>query len=136
MSNLGKRGFSDTADNIIFIAVTVAVMLALLGFAYVQVSGIGIYEQVYAKQIALLIDQAEPGTTITLHMDKAVEFAKKNDRQIDKIVIINGDSKQVEVGFRTRGSYYMPYISDYNIFVVKPLSQDGTFVFRVENKNA
>ena len=49
-----------------------------------------VLEERYSKEIALLIDSAKPGMTISLNMEDAVKIAKKKSGPLDKIVFIEG----------------------------------------------
>ena len=61
-----------------FIIITVAFTALLLLFIGRIGSGATIQEQVYAKQIALIIDSAKPGTNVTLYVPQMYGLAEKN----------------------------------------------------------
>ena len=58
-----KRGKMTFLTGVVmFIILNVVFFTVLFLFLGIKGTGSGIYEQIYAKQIALLIDQAKPGT--------------------------------------------------------------------------
>ena len=95
-----------TILNLIFFAI-------LLAFIYRSSQGGLIYEQAYAKEIAMLIDEAKPGMDISFKMDKGIELVEKNNKDKNKIVSI--DKNKVIVDLSGKGGYSFEYFSDYNV---------------------
>lgn len=62
----GKRGQSETFPIIAYIVLAIMILIPLLFFVNSSVHGTRIKEQILAKQIALLINGAEPGTEIRI----------------------------------------------------------------------
>jgi len=98
--------FRSIILNLIFFAI-------LLAFIYRSSQGGLIYEQAYAKQIAMLIDEAKPGMDISFKMDKGIELAEKNNKDKNKIVSI--DKNNVIIDLSGKGGYSFKYFSDYDI---------------------
>lgn len=118
MGKLGKRGDTTLLETIMFIVLNAIFFVALIVFAYMQSSGAALYEQTYAKQIGLLIDEARPMMTITLDIGKGIELAKKSGvTNLDGIVRIDESKKEVVVGLTGRGGYKFQYFSDYDVSV-------------------
>jgi len=94
----------------IFLVLNIVFFVIMFGFVYSSGTRAFVYEESYAKQIALLIDNAKPGMNILINFDKGIEIGKKN-------AIVNmfkiGEGK-VEVKFSDKG-YSYNYFSDYNI---------------------
>lgn len=63
---------------VIFLILNVIFFAAMLFFIAWAGTGVSIKEQIYAKEIALLIDQAKPGTTITMNISELYNLAEKN----------------------------------------------------------
>ena len=61
-----KRGQSELFPFIMYLVLALIVLISLLFFVNSSAKGIHIKEQVLAKQIALLINYAEPDTEITV----------------------------------------------------------------------
>jgi len=78
-----------------------AVMFIFIG---IFSTGATIKEQVYAKQIALLIDQAKPGTTLTIGISELYEAAEK-EKFTGEIVNIDKETREVIVRL-VRGKGY------------------------------
>ena len=110
-----KRAGTITLETLIFIILNAVFIFLLLFFVYGSSRGAFIYERIYAKQIALLIDNAKPDMTIGLDMEKAVEIAKKNKKPIDKIVSLNQEENRVEVSLSNKGGHSFKYFSDYDV---------------------
>ena len=88
-------------------------------FARTSLTGSLVQEEVYAKKIALLIDNAQPNTDLLLDITSINKIAIKagGDKNLqNKIITLNSDSNSVMVSLRLgeRG-YTYSYFSDYNI---------------------
>ena len=79
-----KRG-NILTENIIFIILNLVFVVILVLFIFSRMSGEGVLEEKYAKQIALIVDGAKPVMEIHLNMQDAVEKAKSNGIQIVRI---------------------------------------------------
>src|SRR3989338_7060761 len=73
-----KRADKIMESTIIFIVLNLIFALLLLFFVYKTSTGAVVYEQFYAKQIALMIDNAKPNTQISLDFKKGIEVAEEN----------------------------------------------------------
>ena len=107
MRKTGKRG-NILTENIIFIVLNLAFIAILLLFLFSRTESESVLEEKYAKQIALLIDAAEPGMRIHLEMEDAIEEAAKNRLNPNDIVVINGNVvtiKLSEKGNNPKSSY-------------------------------
>ena len=113
-----KRGATDTGEEgpaystIIFIILNLIFFSILLAFIWRAASGALIYEQTYAKEIALMLDKAKPGTEIVIHFKKGFETAKKNKVLVENSVVIDGEMGEVVVRLASNGGYRMKYFSD------------------------
>lgn len=134
MGCLNKKGQEALGDNLIFLFLVVFFYVIMLIFAKANVTGYAVYEQTYAKQISLLIDEAKPGMTFIVNMGDAMHFVEKNNKPLTDVVFIDSSSSKVVVRLGERGGYYMPYLSNYKI-TYQPLNSAGLFVFKVEEKD-
>ena len=114
---MDKRGSSDT-ENIIF-PVVIAIIINLAFFSAVILfvnnasTGAMVYEQAHAKQLALFIDAAKPGTEIKIDFSKIFEIADKNKKAREYTVKIIPENKiLVSAG---KGGFAQPYFSDSKI---------------------
>ncbi len=112
---MNKKADTIVLETIIFIVLNLIFFVAMLWFVYGSGKGAFIYEQVYAKQIALLIDDAKPNMTLGLNIEKGIEIAEENGKSVEKIVSIDDKEKKVIVSLSDKGGYVFQYFSDYNI---------------------
>lgn len=110
-----KKADYVVLETTIFIVLNIFFIALLLIFVYSSGKGAFIYEQIYAKQIALLIDNAEPEMTIGYSMEKGMEIAEKNGVVKDKIVSIDDKENKVIVSLSGKGGNSFQYFSDYGI---------------------
>ena len=87
----------------------------MLVFVYSSGSITFVYEQTYAKQIALFIDNAEPEMSMLIDLSEIIEIAEKNKQPLEKIVQLNKNENKVEIRLKKKGGYSYQYYSDYNI---------------------
>ena len=94
--------------------------IVFAGFLAYHVSsasaGILVYEQNYAKQVALLIDEAKPDMQILVDFEEGIGVAKKNKRGSD-LVGVDSKTNQVWVNLGSERSYSYKYFSDYDVNV-------------------
>ena len=112
--------------------VTIFTIFAILIFSliYLGLGRIGsqasFYEQVYAKQIALVIDKAEPGMEINLDVSGLYEIANKNNFK-GEIVTIDNKANNVNVCLVSGKCYEFNYFSDLDI--VWNLEKDNEILY-------
>ena len=107
----GRRG-TIIVENIIFIVLNILFILTLTLFLSSKTGNSAVLEEVYAKQIALIIDSTKPGMVVSLNLHDAIEIAKKDwgENKIDSIVYISGNL--VTVKLRERGGYSYSFFND------------------------
>ena len=89
MLKKGKRGDTNILiQNVIFIVLNIAYGFILLLFVFTKTGDAAVLEEKYSKQIALLIDAAEPGMSIHLNMEDAIEKTEKKNIPANEIVKI------------------------------------------------
>jgi hypothetical protein len=101
-------------EQVIFIVLNLLFIFVMLAFIYRASSGAAIYEESYAKQIALMIDEAKPGMTMMLGMHDGISIANKAGKK-EGIVKIDVKKHEVLVSLSDKGGYLYKYFSDYNI---------------------
>ena len=97
MRKIGKRGANILAKNIIFLVLNLAFITILLLFVFTKTGSAAVLEEKYAKQIALLIDAAEPGMSVHLNMEDAITTAEKRNIPASEIVKITGNLVTVKL---------------------------------------
>jgi len=96
---------------IIFVILNLAVFSILLLFVNKSSTGALIYEQFYAKQIALLVDGANFPSVIVLNFEDGIKVSEKN--KATPKVTFNGN--RVNVKLSDKGAYSFGYISNREI---------------------
>ena len=110
-----KKADTIVLETTIFIILNLVFIFLLLMFVYSSGKGAFVYEEMYAKQIALLIDNAEPDMIVGLNMEKAVEIAEENGKPKDEIVSLDKEEGKVEVSLSSKGGHSFQYFSDYDV---------------------
>src|SRR3972149_6928886 len=100
-----KKG-NILTENIIFIVLNLAFITILFLFLFTRAGSTAILEEKYAKEIALLIDAAEPVMTIDLDMSDAIKKAQKENFPLSEIVEIDGNLVTVRLKKESRGYSY------------------------------
>lgn len=109
-----NKGATDLIfPSILFIILNALFFGVLLIFVFKTSTSVGIYEQTYAKQIALAIDKAKPGMEISINFEKALNLAKGNNLGEEQMISIKDG--QVVVQLSNSGGYSFRYFSDYNV---------------------
>jgi len=96
-------------STIIFIVLNLIFFLAMFAFVARTGSNVALYEQMYAKEIVLAIDQARPGTTISINVEDSRGLFEKN--LVEGVKISNGEVK-ISLKKGAKG-YSVNYFSDY-----------------------
>lgn len=105
-----KRGI--LVGTIIFIVLNIVFFSMLFYFVYDSVSGIRVKEKMLAKEVAMFINSAEPGTFIELNIQDYKKLADKN--KIEDFIRVKDGSVWVALAAGRTGFSY-PYFSDYTI---------------------
>lgn len=114
IKKFGKKGFDALMENLIFIIV-IALFFGVM-FAFVARAGsqANIIEQVYSKQVALLIDKMNSGMTVNLDISELNSAAKRN-KFYGKVVDIDNKNKKVNVQVVGGKGYSFNFFSDDEI---------------------
>lgn len=108
-----KKAVIATLETIIFLFLNLIFLVMMLLFAYQQGNRYFVYEESYAKQIALLIDNAKPDMAIMLNIEGLVNIAKKENKQLNEIFSIDENQNMVKV--KLEQGYGYKYFSDYRV---------------------
>ena len=111
---LDKRG-NILTQNIIFIILNLIFLSILIVFLFSKMGSAAILEEKYAKQIALILDSAEPGMIISLNMKDAIKIANKENQDLDDIISIQ--ENVVKVQLKEKGDYSYSFFNDVDVFV-------------------
>ena len=118
---LDKKASVDvTLPVVIFLLLNIVFATILIAFVNKTLSGAAIYEEVYAKKVGLLIDEAIPNTTIYLNVSKAVEVAKNNGivdgkKLKNELITFDRANNLITVKLGNLPGYEYTYFSNYTL---------------------
>src|SRR3990167_2224816 len=92
---LDKRGSNVLWDQTVFLIIVIGFGIIIMIFVTRFGSQASMKEEIYAKQIAIAIDKAKPGSGIIFDISEIAESAEKNKFKGDLIRIDNENKKVV-----------------------------------------
>lgn len=92
------------------------------------------YEELYSKQIALIIDKALPGTNITLDISKLYEISDKN-KYNGQIINIDNSLNRVNIRLADGKGNEYKYFSDYNVLWNIKENEKRLYIYVIESSN-
>jgi len=122
MRRLTNKKGNILTENIIFIILNLVFLSILVIFLFSKMGGAAVLEEKYAKQIALILDSAEPVMIISLNMEDAIKIANKESRNLNNIISIQDNV--VKVQLREKGSYSYSFFNDINVSVYPDISSE------------
>jgi len=109
---------SKKADTLMFLVICLILVLVFISFVFIYLNRFGseasIDEQIFAKEIALNIDSARPGTIIEKDVSELYEIAKGNNFN-GKVVDIDNENNKVKVNLIFGKGYEYYFFSDVDI---------------------
>jgi len=127
-----KRGSEMILPPLMFIVLNIVFFSVLLVFVVKASTGALVYEQAYAKQVALLIDEAKSDMQILVDFEEGVEVAKKN-KKTSGLVKIDNKTNQVVVSLGSKGGYSYKYFSDYEVNAYEVV-EDNLIIINIGDK--
>lgn len=121
-----KKKGNILTENLIFIILNLVFLSILILFLFTKMSGAAVLEEKYAKEIALMIDSAEPGMTINLDMEDAFKITQKEGINSKDIVKI--ENNIVTVKLRDNKGYSYSFFNDVK-FTDNYYPNENKFVF-------
>jgi hypothetical protein len=121
-----KRGMEILTETVIFIILNLVFLGIMIAFIFLKTSPTGLVEQDTAKQLALLIDAAEPGAEIILDAEEIVEIAKKNGISEDEAVKIVDN--RVSVKLSEKSGYEYSFFNDVSVVANVDFSNNILFL--------
>lgn len=124
-----KKKGAILLENVIFIILNLAFILIIIFFLLKQGSGAIVLEQSYAKNIALLIDEAKPVTEIKLNMQDAFDMAEKNGISREDIVKIQGNI--INVKLSQNGGYQYSFFNDVDVTSYPDIFPETNYIIKI-----
>ena len=110
-----KKAQTDSGyGDLIFIVLNLAFFSILFLWVWSSSNAAFVYEEAYAKEIALIIDKAEPGMHFEMDFSKGMEKAMKNGIATEDIIKIDEAENSVRVKLSERGFSYR-YFTDNKV---------------------
>jgi hypothetical protein len=124
-----KRG-NILTENLIFLILNFVFLTILVLFLFIQMGSTVVLEEKYSKQIALIIDSAEPKMTIKLDIGDVIKQAKKENWDFKKIVTITDNI--VTVKLREKGGHSYSFFND--VIVNNPYFDKNKLILIIDEK--
>ena len=115
-----KKGFYLIGEVTMFVLLNVVFLITISVFIIQQQDNKALYEEVYAKKIALIIDQASPGMTLYFNIEELKKFTEKNKEiNEDTIRILPAENDlpkriTIKLSEKSNGHSY-PYFTNLEI---------------------
>ncbi|MEX0920534.1 MAG: hypothetical protein WDZ69_03070 [Candidatus Pacearchaeota archaeon] len=126
-----KKG-NILTENIIFLILNIVFISILVLFVFSKMGGAAVLEEKHAKQIALIVDSAEPYTIVSLDMEDAIEIAEDENRNLDEVVMVRDNV--VTVQLREDGGYSYSFFNDVNVTVNLDTNTNKEYVIHIDKK--
>ncbi len=130
-----KKADNILVENIIFLVLNVLFFAILIIFLARQGQGVVLNEEIFAKKIALIIDNAKPDSDIIIDFSKAVEIAQKKNFDISKIVTITDNIIKVQLSEKSGYSYSFFNSVEANAFLLD-INNPNKLIIVVREKEA
>lgn len=126
-------------DTIIYLIITLFVFLGLLWFVNSYKHGSAYYEDFYSKEIANIINNAEPGMEFKIDITPLASIAIENGKPVGDIVYIDNVNNLVVVSSRLNTGTVFNFFNDVDavdFYVESPSgSPEATrFIFKILEK--
>lgn len=109
-----KKGSDMLPEQVIFIVLNIVFFVVLLTFISKSSDGASLYEQSYAKQIALMLDRAKPGTTFVMDIMDGINVKDKS-KSLNETIKIDKENNKVIVSLRGSTGYTFKYFHNYDL---------------------
>jgi hypothetical protein len=114
LNKMNKKADNILIENVIFLIVIVLFFVSMFTFVLRTGSQVTIKEQIYAKQIALIIDKVKVGTNISLDISELYAMAEKN-RFTGEIINISDENNKVKVNLVSGKGYEFEFFNNAEI---------------------
>jgi hypothetical protein len=111
---MNKKASEVVISALVYIIIAVIVIFLIISFISRIGKGAPVYEELYSKQTALVIDKALVGTNITMDISKLYEISKKNNFN-GEMIEINNTGHFVLVRLTSGKGHSYKFFSNYDI---------------------
>lgn len=137
---MNRRGASNLAmDTIIPLIVVTAVFAVMIWFVNSYSHGSAFYEDFYAKEIANVINNAEPGMEFKIDITPLASLAVKSGKPIRDLVYIDNVNNKVIVSTRLNTGTSFNFFNNVDVLYLPPEGPSGgvettRFIFKIVEK--
>lgn len=110
-----KKADSIITGEVIFIILNIVFFACMFFFVSKSATGEKIYEEMYAKKVALAIENSRPGIEMSIMLDKLYEFADANNIQRKEALKIDSEKNLVIVRLKKGEGIKYQFFSDYEV---------------------
>lgn len=122
-------------ENVIFILLNFIFLTIMIGFLVNQGSSEAVLEEVYAKELALVIDYSKPVMTIKFDMEKGKEIAEKNGIPFRDVVKIDNDNHMVRIKLGDGKGYSYSFFNNVDVTAYPDVAPDTSYVIKINGYN-
>ena len=127
LRKISKKG-NILTENLVFIMLNLIFLIILILFLFSKIESTALLEEKYAKQIALIIDSADPGMIIEFKMDEAFD---KMDKGINFEDIVWTEDNKVHVKLSDKGDYVYSFFND-NEVSINPVVDEKMYIIAID----
>lgn len=122
---INKKGSSKLVlSQIVYIVLIVIFSVVMIAYVVRSGNQSSVKEEVYAKQIALAIDKAKPGTEIDIDTTDLYKIAESNKFK-GQIINIDNEKNTVEIHLAAGQGYSYRFFSDSDVSWNINLDEEG-----------
>ena len=118
--------------NVVFILLNALFILLLVLFLFKQGEGASVLEQTYAKEIALIVDSAQPEMLIKIDMRDGFKIAEKRGIPFEEVVRVQRNV--VIVKLTEKSGYSYSFFNDVRLEAYPDRDKEGMYVLAVVGK--
>lgn len=109
-----RRGAGDiVSGTLLYVVLVVIFTIGIFAIIIDRQNNAAHWEEFYAKEFALLLNQARPGDQYTINIQKASEIAVKNGvKDPSYIITFDGKTREVVVRLREQGETRFSYFTN------------------------
>jgi len=114
---MNKKGVFDMAvlELIVFVILNIVFFTGMVTFVYAAGNKGFVYEEIYAKQIAMVVDNAKPEMVVLMNIADIKAIAEKKGKSVDKIFSVDNSKNQIRVSLSSSNFYAYNYFMNYDV---------------------
>ncbi|MDP4039379.1 MAG: hypothetical protein Q8P57_02260 [Candidatus Pacearchaeota archaeon] len=136
---INKRGFDITLETTMYLMLFTIFFVSMFWYITGYQDGAVFWEDVYAKEIANLINRAEPGQEVKIDVSILTGIAKKKGQNLKEVVSIDNVNNRVVVSVRPGRGTSFGFFNDLDIVnfrteLISGKVDANRFIFEVVEK--